>query len=252
MITHKILIFSLIVVLQIPLIAFSQEQVVAVENDHLVEIGSGLRFQNYVMGGDGLQSDFPLELNFPIHLGYEGKLKNHDLKFSYNQYSIEHVSNDAAPSTFTLSKVEADLLKMTPHKIFEVYDFGLGIYYDKRNVETTTPEQLISPRAQHGILLHIENIKKNSDSISLYHEFELGLPLYFNEGKEKSGSYQYGYIAKAGCEIRYKVVEWQEWSVGAYADWSYFKYSGPGEKSSLNATESEFGITIPVNLRIRF
>ncbi len=221
------------------------------EKQHTLLVGTGFKFQNYVLKGDGLTSDFPLETGFLINLGYEGKIKNRSIKTYLSTYQLDYANSNLTPSQFTVKKTEFEFIYMTDAKIFNYYDLGVGIYYDKRDVDQTSPDQIMSTRAQHGLLFHIENLNQNGSS-AFYQRMQLGIPFYFNEQQEKSGSYKYGFNLEYGVELRYRVVEWQEWSAGFYADWKYFTYSGPGEKGSLNAKESELGFSIPLNLRIRF
>ncbi len=80
----------------------------------------------------------------------------------------------------------------------------------------------------------------------------LMLPIFFREDVETTGSYRFGLTSESAFMVRYALRDALSISVGGRFYLDYRTYFGTGTRNSVNATELEPVISIPIEIQIRF
>lgn len=78
------------------------------------------------------------------------------------------------------------------------------------------------------------------------------VPIFFREEVQTTGSYRFGLSTESGLMLRYELRDTLTIAVGAKLTLDYRSYFGTGSRGSVNATEIETLLSVPLEIQLRF
>lgn len=131
--------------------------------------------------------------------------------------------------------------------------FGAGWQFKKRGGAVALPITPVTEVMFQGIRFGFAYEGPHlMGSVGLDLSSHVMIPVFFREDIDQTGSYRFGLTSENTIFLRYELRDALTLAIGATFVFDYRGYSGVGTRSTLNATELETLITVPLELRVRF
>ncbi|MCO5143647.1 MAG: hypothetical protein M9962_11205 [Oligoflexia bacterium] len=213
---------------------------------------SGLGIKKYNLTSNGFKAALPVERGLLLGLNAEFSTKNLgwiraiNFEAEYFRYSISSLSG--------LSRNEVkskELITDIAPKLFfdssQHYFLAIGYSFFTREVEATSPNQIMSSPISHSVLLKLggrENIIKD---FFLEGSLKISVPFDYREKTPSSGKYRQSFRSKARVGLR---KEFSSLFVSGGFEYllNWTRFSGRGERGTIEAKEIENEIKVPLGV----
>lgn len=128
---------------------------------------------------------------------------------------------------------------------------GYGLETQARSATSSSPAILV-PSTRHSFRFSTGYLSSFNKDFG--YDFGLGLtiPFFFDEAEQKSGYYQYAYVADLRPQLVYYVNPLIHFSFGVRYIMEFSKFRGDGTRTTSNAEETYTHLLFPIELRFNF
>ncbi len=215
---------------------------------------SGFAFSSFSLSSDGYNLSLPQTLGLPLG----GELITEKSRFRFRQVTTDFT----APTGYTpaqLTSVDRDiqyLYKITTIEngtgLIDGMSFYVGYNINFRSGTSSTPTNALSSYFSHGFAFAASKRIVMSEDLIIDSVANLVLPLYFDERFGKTGIYKTAQYFDWVTTAMYPISNRLALAAGIGIDYRRILFSGVGENNARAATMSQFGFSIPLEIRYFF
>ena len=129
--------------------------------------------------------------------------------------------------------------------------FGLGVQYQNRTVDKTSPRTFMSSSVRGGARAVVGYIQPISSSFTFEVDGALFIPVYNKEVSAQTGYYMYSFNPEASGAFVYKAGS-VEFTVGVAIEYSISSFTEGGTRNVKDALETYTNYWFPVGVRFQF
>jgi hypothetical protein len=212
-----------------------------------IEILPRIRMNNFKLLGDGLTANLPTIPSVGGQASLSGIFWRGGIDVGIATYS-------GLPSSLSPNQITA--MTWGSYFVYRVavvdqYEFFAGYQILGRNAQATSPQPLITSWIAHGPHFRVSSSWK-INSWTVAGEFGICVPWYFQEQDSVSGSFRFGLQGRLQAIARRPILSRMFVGVGLELFTQILSFSGVGSRGTLNATELQLGVSIPVQIQYEF
>ncbi len=216
--------------------------------------------RNYRLTSSGVNANLPGAAGYELEGIFEKEI-NESQKLSVSfQWGTHRFADftDFTPASFRISSMQAIIQygflafgTMAPGA--SSWWLWAGYEAKKRSGQAGLPVSPITDVFFHGLRVGVSyEGARETGGFGIDASTFLMLPIFFREDVETTGSYRFGLTTESSLMVHYGLRDTLSIAVGGRFYLDYRTYFGTGTRSTVNATELEPVISVPVEIRLRF
>lgn len=204
-------------------------------------------FTTFKLSGDGMTAHLPAGSTLRAQFGLSGI--RWKVGILAERRSFSGLPSSISPSQISVTSWEAfGEYRVATWGSFEIF---AGYRVFARDAEQTSPQPIVTSFLAHGPQFSLNSIW-NVKQFVFTGRADIASPWYFNETGSVTGSYRYGLKSRLQGFIRREFFRRFSAGIGLELLTQILFFSGAGSRGSVNATELEIGVSVPIQVRYEF